>query len=780
MKKLLIILCFWGIFSQYSFSQCNSSWEYLNVPKQGFYLKSADTNSKGVYFAVGGNGTILTSSNYFKSFIKIKTKKNYNKINFNAIKFIDEKTGFIVGDCGVVLKSTTYGNSWEEYINLDNTNLTTLDYKYNILTCAGNNGLIYYSYDQGKTFKKGNLPNAIVGKINKISIIDSNIIIAVGENTALYLSKDKGQNWKTQYNPSTKFNFTDVVANENMTVLAGGPNVLYVSYDKGDKFERFNINNYPSGYLGGSVQFNCVNIFSDTIIAFGNFKGYFISYDRGNTWIVKEHSDNSINYSTINSILKTKTNNYLLFGQFVSQNSSLVIETDKSLDSITINLLGDGTIPANDILNLHPNNYTKIVKQNNPDTSPYIPVMSLVVSDSGLVIPLLVSGEAPIKTFNEVWHKGKLNETSQISLINYDTYSFSSDSGVISICSIMNKTSKDYLPYGKKDEYYFTNFIEYASNNLYVGMNFYPILFSHPRYTLFRSPDFGKNWYEVKFPTEDTLHCFFNKTGILNNQLIVTLIKATNEDHPTFGSKYKEDIFKINNNNVTKLNWNFNLPDSVSYSFNDLNIIDSNNIYVLIKISYPSSPNEKNFCLYYTKNGGDKWELISNNIFPSPQFKTTEIQIKYFDTSNAVMLLGNMYFFLSKDGGKTWEIDNDYLGLHFHNVNDFITLSYENLDYIVSVGNFEAIARGIKNNKTSSIPNILQSSYDRDLFFPNPATDYLNIHNYREITGNIEIFSTLGNKLIEAAPSEKIFIGDLPVGSYLIKIDGKIEKFVKI
>ncbi|MEI6088839.1 MAG: T9SS type A sorting domain-containing protein [bacterium] len=75
-------------------------------------------------------------------------------------------------------------------------------------------------------------------------------------------------------------------------------------------------------------------------------------------------------------------------------------------------------------------------------------------------------------------------------------------------------------------------------------------------------------------------------------------------------------------------------------------------------------------------------------------------------------------------------------------------------------------------NKNEQMPPIVSVS-------PNPVSDYLTISSNQGI-GKIEIFSTLGLKVLETEWQEKIDVSGLLAGVYFVRIGNKVEKFVKI
>ena len=75
--------------------------------------------------------------------------------------------------------------------------------------------------------------------------------------------------------------------------------------------------------------------------------------------------------------------------------------------------------------------------------------------------------------------------------------------------------------------------------------------------------------------------------------------------------------------------------------------------------------------------------------------------------------------------------------------------------------------------------NIIGSNSVENILFPNPAVDYINITNIENISNDIEIHSVLGNKILQLPATNRIDIHSLPTGVYYMKINDKVEKFIK-
>ncbi|MFC2131803.1 T9SS type A sorting domain-containing protein [Bacteroidota bacterium] len=182
-----------------------------------------------------------------------------------------------------------------------------------------------------------------------------------------------------------------------------------------------------------------------------------------------------------------------------------------------------------------------------------------------------------------------------------------------------------------------------------------------------------------------------------------------------------------------------------------------------------------NDCIYYTSNGGDTWG-ISLDSMTYPSGLTV---IDAFDENHIMASGPHSQVWMSVDGGKNWHRQNDLhdmgkyggiIDLAFISKTSAIALnSWEDEIYKYTEGPVDV------NDRTNII-------FDSDFnIFPNPATDYIHINSSpKELFTNIEIFSTLGVKMIEAINSDEIDVSELPSGIYFLKHKSQFYKFVKL
>jgi hypothetical protein len=130
-----------------------------------------------------------------------------------------------------------------------------------------------------------------------------------------------------------------------------------------------------------------------------------------------------------------------------------------------------------------------------------------------------------------------------------------------------------------------------------------------------------------------------------------------------------------------------------------------------------------------------------------------------------------------KSAAELWYDDSlgTHNGVSFNIVNS-VVLSPDDKYFLVSY--YEgSIALVAINDSTTSVEDMIIS--DEISIYPNPARDYLEINTSLEI-GKIQIYSTLGLKVLETEWKERIDVSDLPQGVYFVRVGNGVSKFNKI
>lgn len=128
---------------------------------------------------------------------------NVRRLSLNAIDFLTVAHGIIVGDSGLMLKTTNGGYNWERI----GTGLTHQKlYGISIIdtfsiVAVGNNGSISQSDDGGITWIS--VPG-ITETLRDVEFNSNNFGYAVGDFGVIYLSSDKGHTWAKMHSDSSQ------------------------------------------------------------------------------------------------------------------------------------------------------------------------------------------------------------------------------------------------------------------------------------------------------------------------------------------------------------------------------------------------------------------------------------------------------------------------------------------------------------------------------------------------------------------------------------------------
>jgi photosystem II stability/assembly factor-like uncharacterized protein len=180
--------------------------------------------------------------------------------------------------------------------------------------------------------------------------------------------------------------------------------------------------------------------------------------------------------------------------------------------------------------------------------------------------------------------------------------------------------------------------------------------------------------------------------------------------------------------------------------------------------------------LLKTEDGGETWfDIFSAESFENKNYSFVDVHFFSKDTMFLVGINGNTgegIICYSENGGSDWEIVHRLAG------STLLSISVKD-DDIYCFGRNGMMVKGKIDDLTSIEENNLISNIN---ISPNPAIEKLTIKN-ENIINEIEIFDISGKLLnvyhnIEDTKAE-LNISHLLSGTYFLKVDGKVIKFVK-
>ncbi len=231
----------------------------------------------------GYGGILLKSVDSGRTWQSIKTP--FGNTNFSAIFFNgDEATATVIGDLGLIIRTTDGGAGWVQQQLADSTYITSslnvVDGKDpNILAIVGDYGVLLFTTDGGTTWKQ-----SFVGSyefIKGLSFFDKLTATAVGRDGIILHTSDGGATWK--FLPETPY--TEILrsvafpkGDTSLGIAVGNAGAILRTTNGGTAWEVIDSGSSPYRLYGVSFAD------STTAIAVGE-KGRIIkSTDAGLTW----------------------------------------------------------------------------------------------------------------------------------------------------------------------------------------------------------------------------------------------------------------------------------------------------------------------------------------------------------------------------------------------------------------------------------------------------------------------------------------------------------------
>ena len=204
------------------------SWK-LQASKTKDHLLGLHVLSQRVAFVVGAFGTILSTTNGGGSWKRhrlswepliprIIKEGGYLEPNLNAVQFLTRDTGWVVGEFGLVLRTTNGGQTWvSQRYGLNLPRLLAVEFRDKYTGFAvGQKGTLIKTVDGGKNWNEMNVGTQ--QNLNEISV-DGKQGVVVGDGIMLK-TKDGGLTWNKESFPSNVW-LSGVALNHRGAVAVG-------------------------------------------------------------------------------------------------------------------------------------------------------------------------------------------------------------------------------------------------------------------------------------------------------------------------------------------------------------------------------------------------------------------------------------------------------------------------------------------------------------------------------------------------------------------------------
>ncbi len=202
---------------------------YSSKPQGSLNLNSVFAMNSKAWIA-GSSGSIMISSNSANTF----TPYTFTTNDLRSVYFVDENTGWVVGDNGTIGKTVNGGVNWTANISPVSVNLRSVKFlnSTNGVAC-GDGGKVIYTIDGGALWREYVTPTT-----KTLLAIDmkGNNVIATGIDG--FIIKYNGSTWSfIDYKILTKSEVRGIsMINENTFYSCGGGGFIRKSVDGGSTF----------------------------------------------------------------------------------------------------------------------------------------------------------------------------------------------------------------------------------------------------------------------------------------------------------------------------------------------------------------------------------------------------------------------------------------------------------------------------------------------------------------------------------------------------------------
>jgi photosystem II stability/assembly factor-like uncharacterized protein len=246
--------------------EAEAKWITLNSGTTS-QLRSVYFVNQDTGFVVGNQGVILKTTNGGVSWLEAP-HTTFN--NLNSVFFTDTNTGYIVGDYGIILKTFDGGTNWITLqasganYNLNSVYFTDANIGY---ASGGPNsggvGTILKTINGGTNWLA--LTSGTTNFLNSIYFTDANTGYTVGNNGVILKTINGGTNWIPQTSGTTIFLISVYFTDANTGYAVGGNGVALKTINggtnwtqnisgTGNTFRSVYFSNSNTGYMCGGVS----------------------------------------------------------------------------------------------------------------------------------------------------------------------------------------------------------------------------------------------------------------------------------------------------------------------------------------------------------------------------------------------------------------------------------------------------------------------------------------------------------------------------------------------
>ncbi len=268
---VLILLPIQILFSQ-------QGWYWRNPLPQGNDLKSIKFINSSTGYSVGKCGTILKTSNGGSSWIILNSNTSSD---LNCCDFVNAETGYAVGYPSTIIKTVNGGLNWTLLnFNIPNSQLLGVSFinaTTGIVTYDG--VLIYKTTNGGQTWYYYSTGLGS-GEIYSVQMVDSASVYASGFHT-VFKSSNGGINW-TLFSPGLRDYYQIHFDNLMSGMVVGSGGHIFLTTDSGISWLNKSQNDYLNFRSVFKIDQNVAYICGDTVA--GLYGIFYKTTNGGDNW----------------------------------------------------------------------------------------------------------------------------------------------------------------------------------------------------------------------------------------------------------------------------------------------------------------------------------------------------------------------------------------------------------------------------------------------------------------------------------------------------------------
>ena len=684
-------------------SQIFPQWEWLNPhPHGNANNRIAFGSNSNEYTIVGNAGIIMKTTN---DGLDWSIQNSGTEVNLKDI-YLSGDDGVVVGNSGTILRTTNGGNTWSSVNSGTSTNLTAVAFPTsNSGIITGWDGLILRTTNGGVNWNSVAIP--FTRRLYGISFADANNGIAVGDSGVGYRTTNGGLSWNVQtIDDSLYLSFYDVsYINTSTAVASGWGGRIFRTTNGGSTWTSIGFTEY--------IRYGVSFTDSDHGVVAGDVNTLVRTTDGGTTWEQAAVGTMATNFHCVRFYNSTKG---VAVGEW-----GAIFKTDDG--GITWQIITKGILPQG----------------GNPDAVNRNSLFGVQCINSNRAV---ISGSSEVFITNDAgvsWNSVAMNGYPKLNDLDFANQNIGAMIGVDATLqgSTIFRTGNGGSGWS----------IQYNSNS--VPLN--GIDLSTPTHgiavgdggKILRTTNSGQNW------TEQTPPQIYD---IYDVHLVDSLIGYT---VGRYGNILKTTDGGISWNQVFS-NFSYNLR---GVSFYDANIGIAVGEWIVVGVSHG--------IIVKTTDGGSNWVSQNLDALALPLFLES---VTFTDNNNWYAIGISVYnslhtigrIFKSQDAGVSWSEQS----IPFKSTRIMTAISSFDNNRLIAVGLEGMVLGTINGGGTSSVEEIsngeIPSDFNLSQNYPNPFNPSTKIKFQIVESGNVslKIYDLLGNEITNLVNEE------LSSGSY--------------